>query len=86
MFVGGNGNTRANAYEGRAMPSILDDDAVKPSKEVTWISEHGMVLVIPCTHKKIPGLDAMFCTECRVWYVDGEERGRRYKRKKKGKK
>lgn len=68
------------------MPSILDENAIKPSTEIMWISEHGVRLVNPCLHKKIPGLDAMFCEECRVWYVDGEERGRRYKRNKKGKK
>lgn len=76
---------RANAYKRRVMGSILDSNAVKPSKEITWISEHGIVLVTPCTHRKIPGLDAMFCEECRVWYVDKEEQGRRYKRKEKKK-
>lgn len=46
------------------------DVALKPCREVPWKSKYGKTLLTICRHRLVPGLDAMFCPKCRIYYVD----------------
>ena len=56
-----------------------------PWKEIVWKNRFGEVIKIPCSClNRIPGLDAEACLECRIWWIDEQEREEFYRRKRSG--
>lgn len=58
--------------------------AILPSTHILHITEAGKILKPTCGHDLIPGLDASFCEECRIWWIDGYETVKFRERKKLG--
>lgn len=61
--------------------SALGKKPIQPSEEIIAINSLGQVINQPCSHAKIPGLDADFCKTCRVWWVDQQSRDLWFARK-----
>lgn len=53
----------------------LPDKTIKPEvRELTEVNLLGVIVLERCSHTKVPGLDADYCKECRVYYVDQQMR------------
>ncbi len=43
---------------------------VMTAEHVIYINSSGTKVRQICEHKLIPGLDASFCSTCRIWWID----------------
>lgn len=52
------------------------------SKEIAVVSKSGKIIKDKCEHILIPGLDADYCEDCNIYYIDEYERIKFQQRKK----
>lgn len=70
------GTADAGGISSQFSQSGLERNAILPSEEIIAVNAVGALINQPCSHRKIPGLDADFCSTCRIWWVDQQMRDR----------